>query len=110
VRTPARSVENSSLLPLTATNQLEEENEMDTTVPIFDSSDDLLTLPEVAARLRVPVNTVRWWRQQGTGPAFFKVGRRLVTTVGDLQRWIETQKLEHGPQPAALLGQHPTAS
>ena len=29
---------------------------------------DLLTLSEVAAILRVPVNTLRWWRQQGTGP------------------------------------------
>jgi helix-turn-helix protein len=54
--------------------------------------DDFLTLSEVAAILRVPVNTLRWWRQRGQGPRFFKIGRRLVTTIGDLRRWIEEQK------------------
>jgi hypothetical protein len=66
-----------------------------------DPGDELLTLPEVAERLRVPMNTIRWWRQKGTGPGFFKVGRRLVTTVGDLQAWIEKQKGDHGPPYAA---------
>jgi hypothetical protein len=66
-----------------------------------DPGDELLTLPEVAERLRVPMNTIRWWRQKGTGPGFFKVGRRLVTTVGDLQAWIEKQKGDHGPPHAA---------
>ena len=65
-----------------------------------EPGDELLTLPEVAARLRVPVNTLRWWRQKGTGPGFFKVGRRLVTTVGDLQAWIEEQKEDPGPHAA----------
>jgi hypothetical protein len=60
---------------------------------LADTGDaELLTLPEVALVLRVPVNTVRWWRQQGSGPEFFKVGRRLVTTAGDLRDWIEQQK------------------
>ena len=64
-----------------------------TTVSMPDGNDPaLLTLSEAAAILRVPVNTLRWWRQQGTGPAFFKIGRNLVTTVGDLRRWIEEQK------------------
>lgn len=62
--------------------------------------EELLTLPEVAARLRVPVNTLRWWRQQGTGPAFFKLGRRLVTTTGDLRAWLEQQKHDDGPHAA----------
>lgn len=61
---------------------------------------DFLTLPEVADVLRVPVNTLRWWRQQGTGPRFFKIGRRLVTTVGDLTSWVETQKTGTGPDAA----------
>ena len=63
------------------------------TVSIPDgSNEDFLTLPEVAAILRVPVNTLRWWRQRGSGPRFFKVGRRLVTTIGDLREWIAEQK------------------
>ncbi len=60
---------------------------------------DFLTLPEVAVTLRTPVNTLRWWRQQGTGSHFFKIGRKLVTTVGDLRSWIDDQK--HAPDPDA---------
>ena len=70
-----------------------------TTVSMPDGDDeDFLTLSEVAAIVRVPVNTLRWWRQRGTGPAFFKVGRHLVTTIGDLRAWIEEQK--RGARPA----------
>ena len=60
---------------------------------------DFLTLSDVAGILGVPLNTLRWWRQQGAGPAFFKIGRRLVTTVGDLKAWVEEQK--HGTSPDA---------
>ena len=45
----------------------------------------------------VRVNTVRWWRQEGTGPEFFKIGRRLYTTVGDLRTFIRTQRLASQP-------------
>lgn len=66
------------------------------------SDDDLLTLAEVAVIVKVPVNTLRWWRQRGDGPVFFKLGRHLVTTRGDLQRWIEEQrKLATSPRIAA---------
>ncbi|HEX5086364.1 MAG TPA: helix-turn-helix domain-containing protein [Nocardioides sp.] len=56
------------------------------------NDEDFLTLPEVAEILRVPVNTLRWWRQRGDGPPFFKIGRHLVTTIGDLRAWIQEQK------------------
>jgi hypothetical protein len=72
-----------------------------TTVSMPDGDDgDFLTLAEAAAILRTPVNTLRWWRQRGTGPRFFKIGRHLVTTVGDLRAWIEEQK--QGADPARL--------
>jgi Helix-turn-helix domain len=56
------------------------------------NDEDFLTLPEVAEILRAPVNTLRWWRQRGDGPPFFKIGRHLVTTIGDLRLWIQEQK------------------
>ena len=75
-----------------------------TTVSMPDGDDeDFLTLSEVAAIVRVPVNTLRWWRQRGTGPKFFKIGRHLVTTIGDLRTWIEEQK--RGASPAHI-GHH----
>jgi Helix-turn-helix domain len=57
------------------------------------AAEELLTLSEVAEILKVPVNTLRWWRQLGTGPEFFKMGRHLVTTVGDVRRFIREQRL-----------------
>jgi hypothetical protein len=61
------------------------------------NDEDFLTLPEVAEILRVPVNTLRWWRQRGDGPPFFKIGRHLVTTIGDLRAWIQEQKQTSDP-------------
>ena len=67
------------------------------TVSIPDGKEeDFLTLVETAAILRVPVNTLRWWRQCGEGPRFFKIGRHLLTTIGDLRAWISEQKKGSG--------------
>lgn len=65
--------------------------------------EELLTLSEVAEILRVPVNTLRWWRQIGAGPDFFKIGRHLVTTVGDVRRFIREQR--RAQQPVLHWGQ-----
>ena len=67
-------------------------------VPFHERHDDeLLTLEDVAQILKTSENTVRWWRQMGTGPEFFKIGRRLYTTVGDLRRFIRSQRLASRP-------------
>ena len=60
-------------------------------------AEELLTLSEAAEILKVPVNTLRWWRQLGTGPKFFKIGRHLVTTVADLRGFIRQQRLAARP-------------
>ncbi len=66
--------------------------------PFHERNDDeLLTLEEVAEILKTSENTVRWWRQQGTGPEFFKIGRRLYTTVGQLRAFIRKQRLAAKP-------------
>lgn len=59
--------------------------------------DELLTLDDVAEILMASVNTVRWWRQRGTGPKFFTIGRRLYITVGDLRAFIREQRLASQP-------------
>lgn len=58
---------------------------------------ELLTLNEAAEVLRVPVNTVRWWRQRGVGPSFFKIGRHVVIKASDLHAWIDAQCVPPGP-------------
>ena len=66
---------------------------MSPTIPFPERDpEELLTLSEVAEILKVPLNTLRWWRQIGTGPEFFKIGRHLVTTVGDVRRFIRQER------------------
>ncbi|MFD5218060.1 helix-turn-helix transcriptional regulator [Streptomyces tendae] len=52
----------------------------------------LLTLPEAAAQLRRPVNTLRHWRYVGTGPASFRMGRRVMYREEDVAAWVEAQR------------------
>jgi predicted DNA-binding transcriptional regulator AlpA len=35
------------------------------------------------------LRTLRRWRQEGTGPAYVKVGRRVMYRPSDIQTWIE---------------------
>jgi predicted DNA-binding transcriptional regulator AlpA len=54
---------------------------------------DLLTTPEVAAIVRRPEETLRYWRWRGEGPPSFKIGRRVVYDRDDLLKWVAAQKL-----------------
>jgi len=53
---------------------------------------DLLTIEEVADRLRVSVLTVRWLRQEGRFAPATKVGRRLMWDARDVAAWLEAQR------------------
>ena len=53
---------------------------------------ELLTIEEVAARLRVSVLTVRWLRQEGHFVPAIKVGRRLMWDARDVFAWLEAQR------------------
>jgi excisionase family DNA binding protein len=48
-----------------------------------------LTTTEVAELLRTPPETVRYWRHLGDkGPRSFKVGRRVLYAVEDVEAFI----------------------
>jgi excisionase family DNA binding protein len=53
---------------------------------------ELLTIEEVAARLRVSVLTVRWLRQEGRFAPAIKVGRRLMWDAQDVDAWLKAQR------------------
>ena len=53
--------------------------------------DRILTMAEVAERLRTPLQTLRWWRHCGRGPAGFKLGRRVVFRESEVEAWIQEQ-------------------
>jgi excisionase family DNA binding protein len=55
---------------------------------------DLLTLAEVAAELRVPLETLRKWRAKGAGPRAAKVGRHLRYRRAEVDRWLAERERE----------------
>jgi DNA-binding transcriptional MerR regulator len=55
-------------------------------------ADELLTIGEVAERVRTPVNTLRYWRSMGEGPPSFKVGRRVLYRTDDVEVWLNEQR------------------
>jgi len=57
-----------------------------------DGMTDLLTIEEVAERLRVSVLTVRWLRQERRFAPAIKVGRRLVWDARDVSAWLESHR------------------
>lgn len=60
----------------------------------------LLTMPEVAERLRTPVGTLKYWRHIGYGPLSAKIGRRVVYRSADVEKWLDEQYGRNG-HPAA---------
>ncbi len=53
---------------------------------------ELLTIEEVADRLRVSVLTVRWLRQEGRFVPAIRVGRRLAWDARDIDAWLNAQR------------------
>lgn len=51
---------------------------------------------EAASFLCIPVKTLACWRSQGRGPAYRKLGRRIVYTLSDLQAWVEAHPTRAG--------------
>ena len=52
----------------------------------------LLTITETADLVRAPVATLRYWRHLGTGPRSFRIGRRVVYRLDDVEDWIGAQR------------------
>jgi hypothetical protein len=48
-----------------------------------------LTTQEVAEIARHPAETVRYWRHVGKGPRSFKVGRRVLYAIEDVEQWLD---------------------
>jgi len=53
---------------------------------------EVLLMSEVSERIRVPVNTLRFCRHQGTGPRSFRLGGRVMYAAEDVDRWTEEQR------------------
>lgn len=51
----------------------------------------LLTVEEVAERLKLPKQTIYYWRTQGIGPRGKVVGRHVRFREDDLALWLDQQ-------------------
>jgi hypothetical protein len=56
--------------------------------------DDYLTNEDLAARYKVPLETIRKWRWIGYGPPGARFGRFVRYKRTDVERW-ETERAEH---------------
>jgi len=60
----------------------------------------LLTIPEVAALLRVSAATLRYWRNIGKGPRSFRVGRHVRYWDTEVFGWLAQQHDNDRPTAA----------
>jgi excisionase family DNA binding protein len=58
---------------------------------IKSPGDQMLTLQEACAYLRIPEGTLRYWRHLGAGPRSFKIGRHVRYWRADLVLWLTEQ-------------------
>ena len=56
-----------------------------------------LTVSEVAEMLRMPVESVRYWRHIGKGPASFKLGRRVLYAAEDVETFVNAARKASAP-------------
>lgn len=60
---------------------------------IGSSGSNLLLTSEAAAYLRLPANTLQFWRSQGRGPRWAKLGRRVVYARQDLDHFVDLSQV-----------------
>ena len=64
--------------------------------------DALVTAQEAAAFLRLKYGTLAWYRCQGGGPAFTRVGPKLIRySLGDLREYAKGQPMGEGMRRCA---------
>jgi excisionase family DNA binding protein len=61
--------------------------------------DDLLTVPEAAAALKVGRGTLDNWRVLGAGPRYVKFGRHVRYSKNDLAAWVAAKTRQSTSQP-----------
>jgi excisionase family DNA binding protein len=62
-----------------------------------DTPDRLLSIPELADYLGVPVATIYRWRYTHDGPLGYRIGRHVRYRLSDVERWLEGRR-DAGPR------------
>jgi excisionase family DNA binding protein len=59
--------------------------------PERSAPEELWSIQDAAAYLRVPVGTLYQWRHRRTGPPAFKLGRHLRYDPAAVRSWVSDQ-------------------
>ncbi len=54
---------------------------------------------ELSDRLRLSVRTLQRWRWSGRGPAYLKLGGRVVYRLVDVEEWEAASRQPRSPMP-----------
>lgn len=53
---------------------------------------ELISAKDLAKKLNVAVQTLAVWRLRGFGPPHIKAGCRVLYSMSDVARWLESRK------------------
>lgn len=57
------------------------------------SLSDLLAPKQFSHLAGVPLSTLAYWRDNGYGPPFHKIGTRVYYDPGDWESWLASQRI-----------------
>lgn len=69
-----------------------------------DLPSELMTIDEAAAYLRQPVKSLRYQRDNGTGPPSARIGRRVWYLRSDLEQYVAQAFADQNGGVAVLAG------
>ncbi len=58
----------------------------------MDGSTEYLVTKRVSEEYGIPESTLRYYRYSATGPASFRMGRRVVYRRAEIEKWIAAQE------------------
>lgn len=73
------------------------------TANVLADEDDYLTTKELAALLKRSLDTLRDWRDKGTGPTFIKMGRAVMYPRTAVNEWLSERLATNTEQAEARL-------
>lgn len=64
----------------------------------------LLSVPDLAEYLGVPVQTIYDWRLRGEGPRAYRFGKRIKFAVSDVRVWVDSHRDPAAPDASGEMG------
>jgi hypothetical protein len=60
-----------------------------------DAASEPIYVDDRELERRTPIRRITWqtWRRQGSGPAFYKLGRRCVYRWSEVVAWLESHRV-----------------